>query len=107
MQEPPVKFGAMKSNAGASPVIGMIEQIVEDSKALENEAVAGETEAQASYETFVKDSNDSIAKLTESISMKTKARASASVDSEQAKGDLQSTEGELESLALYEADLHS
>merc|ERR1719424_672079 len=56
-QEPPVKFGKMKSNAGASPVIGMIQQIIEDSKALEAEAVAGETEAQASYEKFVKDSN--------------------------------------------------
>ena len=54
-QEPPVKFNSYKTNAGASPVIGMIEQIIEDSKALESEAVAGETEAQQSYETFVKD----------------------------------------------------
>merc|ERR1719240_1652940 len=44
-QEPPVKFNSYKKNAGASPVIGMIEQIIEDSKALESEAVAGETEA--------------------------------------------------------------
>merc|ERR1719331_1431002 len=56
-QEPPVKFQKMKSNAGASPVIGMIEQIIEDSKALEAEAVAGDTSAQADYEKFVKDSN--------------------------------------------------
>merc|ERR1719424_232389 len=41
MQTPPVKFGSMKKNAGASPVIGMISQIIEDSKALESEAVAG------------------------------------------------------------------
>merc|ERR1719428_833239 len=59
-QEPPVKFNSYKKNAGASPVIGMIEQIIEDSKALESEAVAGETEAQAAYEKFVKDSNDLI-----------------------------------------------
>merc|ERR1719359_994144 len=58
VQEPPVKFNKMKANAGASPVIGMIGQIIEDSKALESEAVAGETEAQATYEKFVKDSND-------------------------------------------------
>merc|ERR1719262_1732911 len=105
-QEPPVKFNAYKNNAGASPVIGLIEQIIEDSKALESEAVAGEVEAQKSYETFVKDSNDMIAKLTESASMKTKAKASANVDSEQAKSDLESTEGELEALAKYEGDLH-
>jgi len=106
-QEPPVKFNAYKKNAGASPVIGLIEQIIEDSKALESEAVAGEVEAQKSYETFVKDSNDMIAKLTESASMKTKAKASANVDSEQAKSDLESTEGELEALSKYEGDLHS
>jgi len=106
-QEPPVKFNKMKKNAGAGPVIGLIEQIIEDSKALEGEAVAGEVEAQESYETFVKDSNDSIDKLTESVSMKTKAKAGAQVDSEQAKSDLDSTNGELEALAQYEGDLHS
>lgn len=105
-QEPPVKFNAYKNNSGASPVIGMIEQIIEDSKALESEAVAGENEAQKSYETFVKDSNDLIGKLTEAVSMKTKAKATAKLESEQAKSDLESTEGELEALALYEGDLH-
>merc|ERR1719401_300354 len=106
-QEPPVKFNAYKKNAGASPVIGMIEQIIEDSKALESEAVTGETAAQKSYETFVKDSNDLIAELTESVSSKTKARATAKMDSETAKDDLESTMGELEGLAKYEADMHS
>merc|ERR1719235_1183081 len=105
-QEPPVKFNAYKTNAGASPVIGLIEQIVEDSKALEAEAVAGENEAQKNYETFVKDSNDLIAQLNDSISAKTKARASTKMDSEQDKSDLESTNGELEGLAEYEGDLH-
>jgi len=105
-QEPPVKFNKMKKNAGAGPVIGLIEQIIEDSKALESEAIAGEVEAQKSYETFVKDSNDLIDNLTESVSSKTKAKAGAEVDSEQAKSDLYSTNGELEALALYESDLH-
>merc|ERR1719169_59560 len=35
VQEPPVKFNSYKTNAGASPVLGMIAQIIEDSKALE------------------------------------------------------------------------
>jgi hypothetical protein len=105
-QEPPVKFNKMKSNAGASPVIGMIEQIIEDSKALESEAVAGETEAQASYEKFVKDSNAVIKSLSDSVAAKTKASAGAKEDVEQGKSDLDSTNGELESLALTEEDLH-
>ena len=33
---------AIQADAGASPVIGMIQQIIEDSKALEAEAVAGD-----------------------------------------------------------------
>merc|ERR1719408_496969 len=105
-QEPPVKFNSYKKNAGASPVIGMIEQIIEDSKALESEAVTGETDAQASYEKFVKDSNDVIKELSESVASKTKASAKAKEDMEQAKSDLDSTNGELESLALTEEDLH-
>jgi len=105
-QEPPVKFGKMKSNAGASPVIGMIQQIIEDSKALESEAVAGETEAQSTYETFVKDSNAVIKSLSDSVGSKTKANATAVEDREQASSDLDSTNGELESLALTEGDLH-
>merc|ERR1719160_1333192 len=105
-QEPPVKFNSFKTNAGASPVIGMIEQIIEDSKALEQEAVAGETEAQSSYETFVKDSNDLIKQLSDSVAAKTKASAKAKEDVEQANSDLDSTNGELETLALTEEDLH-
>merc|ERR1719408_936907 len=69
-QEPPVKFNSYKKNAGASPVIGMIEQIIEDSKALEAEAVNGEREAQSSYEKFVKDSNGVIKELSASIAAK-------------------------------------
>merc|ERR1719482_2398790 len=105
-QEPPVKFNSYKKIAGASPVIGMIEQIIEDSKALEGEAVAGETEAQASYEKFVKDSNALIKSLSDSVAAKTKASATAKEDTEQAKSDLESTVGQLESLALTAQDLH-
>lgn len=84
----------------------MIEQIIEDSKALESEAVAGETEAQAAYEKFVKDSNDLIKQLSDSVASKTKAKSTAAQDSEQAKSDLGSAVGELESLALTAQDLH-
>merc|ERR1719232_1947324 len=64
-QEPPVKFNSYKTNAGASPVIGLIEQILEDSKALETETISGEAKAQADYERFVADSK---ALETETIS---------------------------------------
>merc|ERR1719375_741077 len=60
-QTPPVHFQPMKKNAGSSPVMGMIEQIIEESVAVENDAMAAEKEAQAGYETFVKDSTNLIA----------------------------------------------
>merc|ERR1719321_2212537 len=56
-------FAPMKKNAGASPVIGLIEQIIEESVQVEAEAMEGEKEAQADYETLIKDSNDLIDKL--------------------------------------------
>jgi len=105
-QEPPVKFGKMKSNAGASPVMGMIAQIVEDSKKTEADAISTERQAQSDYETFVKDSNDLIASLTESVREKTKSISSSKAESEDAKADHTATVGELEMLAEHKATLH-
>merc|ERR1719263_466257 len=98
-QTPPVQFGKQKANAGASPVIGMIEQIVEDSKATEADAISTEKEAQANYETFVKDSNNLIKELTDAI-------ASAKTEAENAKSDHTATVEELELLAEHKAELH-
>merc|ERR1719253_553292 len=105
-QEPPVKFNTYKQNAGASPVMGMIEQIIEESVALVTESMSGEQAAQADYEKFVKESNQLIADFSDAVTAKTKSRAQATLDKEQDTSDHQSAVGELESLAAYEADLH-
>jgi hypothetical protein len=105
-QTPPVQFQPMKKNAGASPVMGLIQQIIEESKAVEQEAVAGEASAQADYETFVKDSNTLIDELTAAITSKTTGKAEADMSKAQAEADKQATEGELADLASYKADLH-
>jgi len=105
-QEPPVKFGKMKDNAGASPVMGMIAQIVEDSKKTEADAISTERQAQSDYETFVKDSNDLIASLTESVREKTKSISTSKAESEDAKADHTATTGLLEELAEHKATLH-
>merc|ERR1719207_335033 len=76
----------VKKNAGAGPVMGMIEDIIEDSKELEAEAIAAEKQAQADYEKFVKDSNALIADLSTSVEEKTKGVAAANLDMEGAKG---------------------
>jgi len=105
-QTPPVKFNSFKKNGGASPVIGMIEQIVEDSKATEAEAISTEREAQSNYETFVKDSNNLIAELTDAVTAKTKSIASSKIEAEEAKSDHIATMEELELLSQHNAELH-
>jgi len=101
-----VKFNTYSKNSGASPVMGMIEHIIEESVSLVTESMSGEQTAQADYEKFVKDSNQLIADLSDDVTAKTKSRAQATLDKEQDTSDHQSAVGELESLAAYEADLH-
>jgi hypothetical protein len=105
-QTPPVQFNAYKDNAGASPVIGLMKQITEESKAAESEAIAGERQAQADYETMLKDSNALVDELNAAIVAKSKAIAKAKEDQADANMDLDSTIAELESLTQYDADLH-
>mmetsp|Transcript_142584 Transcript_142584/g.371447 ORF Transcript_142584/g.371447 Transcript_142584/m.371447 type:complete len:778 (-) Transcript_142584:74-2407(-) len=105
-QTPPVQFNDYENNAGSNSVVGLMEQIIEDSKALEKEALVGETKAQSEYESFVKDSNSLIKSLQDSVSTKSKAVAAAKGDSAEAQADLGSAAEELESLAQIEADLH-
>jgi hypothetical protein len=106
-QTPPVQFNKYKDNTGASPVIGLIKQITEESKAAEAAAIATEKQAQADYETLCKDSNALIAELDAAIVAKSKAIAKAKEDTADTQMDLDSTISELESLAQYDIDLHA
>jgi hypothetical protein len=107
VQTPPVQFNKLKSNAGASPIMGLIEQIIGDSQKLESEAMYGEEEAQADYEKMVLASNKLVKELGATVSEKSKAQAQVQTDVAAAKSSLQLTEDELESLADVEADLHN
>jgi len=105
-QTPPVQFTKYSKNAGSVSVMGLIQQIIGDSVALEKESIAAETQAQADYETFAKDTTAENKAQGELIVFKTKAVASAKVE----KSDTEATHGatvdELDSLAQANADLH-
>merc|ERR1719321_1291717 len=94
LQEAPVPpgggFTKLKSNSGASGVIGLLEQITEESVAVEKEAVAGEAAAQKSYENFVKDSNALIDDLQTAILNKAYNISSAKSDKENAEMEKES-----------------
>merc|ERR1711953_635874 len=57
---PPPGFKEYKKNAAAGGVMGMIQQIINDAKAMEAEAIRAEEDAQKAYEDFVKETNASI-----------------------------------------------
>lgn len=105
-QTPPVQFNKQKDNAGASPVMSLLDQIIGDSEAMAKEATATEYQAQVDYETMIKDSVDLVKQLSASVVAKTKASAAAKKEAGMAKSDLTSAVGELEDLSAYEADLH-
>merc|ERR1719446_454496 len=57
---PPPGFKEYRKSSAAGGVMGMIQQIINDAKAMEAEAIKSEEDAQKAYEDFVKDTNNSI-----------------------------------------------
>jgi DNA repair exonuclease SbcCD ATPase subunit len=104
---PPPGFEAYKKNAAAGGVMGMIQQIINDAKAMETEVIRSEEDAQKAYEEFVKDTNNSIEEKSKDIVNKSESKAKAESDLVEAKEDKESVMLELEQLANYKAELHS
>merc|ERR1719316_1480625 len=61
----PARFTKYEKNAGGSKVVGMIQGVIDDSKALEAEAIAAEQDGQTSYENFMTESNAMISHMTQ------------------------------------------
>merc|ERR1719329_703700 len=104
---PPPGFEAYKKNAAAGGVMGMIQQIINDAKAMEAETIRSEEDAQKAYEDFVKDTNASIEEKSKDIVNKSESRAKAESDLVEAKENKEAVMLELEQLANYKAELHS
>merc|ERR1719352_1031394 len=104
---PPPGFEAYKKNAAAGGVMGMIQQIINDAKATEAEAIRSEEDAQKAYEDFVKDTNGSIEAKSKDIVNKSESKAKDESDLVEAKKNKEAVMLELEQLANYKAELHS
>jgi septal ring factor EnvC (AmiA/AmiB activator) len=102
----PAKFKKYDQNAGGGRVVKMLEEILADTRKVEDQAVASEQDAQSAYENFMKDSNKMITQTTKAISDMTGARASAKEELSMAKTDFKQTMAELEGLDSTKADLH-
>merc|ERR1719375_2803873 len=85
----------------------MIEEIIAEAKALEAEAVRAEEDAQKSYETFVKESNNSMDAKNKEMINKSEAKGKAEAELVQSESEKAAVVGDLESLASESTDLHA
>merc|ERR1719310_2065299 len=87
-------------------VMGMIESLIDEAKALEADAIRSEEEAQKSYEDFVKETNASIDKKSKEITTKSEEKAKADSDKTKSEDKRDDILTELEMLTNEAADLH-
>jgi hypothetical protein len=99
-------FKPMEKNAASGGVMGMIQNVINESKALEAEAIRGEEGAQKAYETFVMDTNASVEAKSKDIVSKAADKGKAEGALVETKQEMDSTLGELETLYNENADLH-
>merc|ERR1712194_587952 len=103
---PPPGFEGYKKNAASGGVMSMIEQIINDAKAMEAEAIRSEEDAQKAYEDFVKETNASIEAKSKDIVNKSDEKAKAESDLVEAQKEKEGVVLELEQLSNYNAELH-
>merc|ERR1719451_264177 len=84
----------------------MIQQIIDDAKAMEAEAIRSEADAQKAYEDFVKETNASIEAKSKDIVSKSETKAKAESELVETKEAKEATMLELEQLSNYNAELH-
>jgi len=104
---PPPGFKAYKKNPQSSGVMAMITQIIEDSKAMEAEAIKAEGSAQSAYEAFVKETNASIEAKSKDIVNKEESKAKAEDYLVQAQTEHASVLTTLDELSAYNSELHA
>merc|ERR1719502_2648123 len=84
----------------------MIQQIINDAKAMEAETIRSEEDAQKAYEDFVKETNASIEAKSKDIVNKSEEKAKAEADLVEAQESKEAVMLELEQLSNYNAQLH-
>jgi hypothetical protein len=103
---PPPGFKKYEQSSGAGGVLGMLEQIIADTEALEADAIKAETDSQKAYESFVKDTNKSIEEKSRELTNKTEENATAEADKVATEEDKLSAENEQQQNQNENADLH-
>jgi DNA repair exonuclease SbcCD ATPase subunit len=103
---PPEGFSDYKQNKHSGGVLGMIQEIIDESKTMEKDAIRAESDSQAAYESFTKNSNASIKALLQAVRDKTEKKATADANLVRAKSGQSKTLKDLEALSTYKGTLH-
>ena len=103
---PPAGFEEYKKSESSGGVMGMIQQIIDDAKAMEAEAIRDEEDAQKAYEEFVKGTNASIEEKSKDIVNKSETKAKSEAELVETKESKEATMLELEQVSNYNAELH-
>jgi len=104
---PPPGFKKAAPNAQSGGVMGMIEMIIADAKAMEADALKAEEDSQIAFETFVKDTNMSIETKTKERITAGENQGKAEAEKVEKEQERDGVAEELEDLAGENADLHS
>jgi hypothetical protein len=103
---PPTAFKAYEKQ-GSGGVTGAIQSVIDDSKAMEADAVRAEEDAQQGYENFSKDTNDAVDEMVRSITTKTEFKAQCESDKVETEQNRDSSISTLEELANENTALHA
>jgi chromosome segregation ATPase len=107
LSEKPKGFETYETKSkGMNGVLALLSSIIQEAHTMEKEGLAAETDAQASYEDFIKGSNDSVSKLAALIAEKTQQMAELTADKETAKADRSAALEDADRLITTGVDLH-
>merc|ERR1712232_588154 len=104
---PPAGFESYQKSEASGGVLGLIQQIISDAKAMEAETIKAEEDAQKAYEDFVKETNASIEANNKDIVNKADVKAKTEISLVKNKEGKESVMVELQQLSNHEADLHN
>eukprot|EP00746_Dinoflagellata_sp_MGD_P161928 gnl/MRDRNA2_/MRDRNA2_89268_c0_seq1.p1 gnl/MRDRNA2_/MRDRNA2_89268_c0~~gnl/MRDRNA2_/MRDRNA2_89268_c0_seq1.p1 ORF type:complete len:694 (-),score=233.44 gnl/MRDRNA2_/MRDRNA2_89268_c0_seq1:48-2129(-) len=103
---PPPGFKSYSNNAQSGGVMAMIQQIIDDAKSMETDAIKAEEQAQIAYEVFVTETNAAIEAATKEMitSQETKAKKEGEKSETELMRD--GVVSEIEALIGENVDLH-
>eukprot|EP00930_Biecheleria_cincta_P048156 TRINITY_DN33503_c0_g1_i1.p1 TRINITY_DN33503_c0_g1~~TRINITY_DN33503_c0_g1_i1.p1 ORF type:complete len:721 (-),score=235.00 TRINITY_DN33503_c0_g1_i1:25-2187(-) len=103
----PEGFKEMKKNSGGLGVVTFLQQLIEDAKTMEAEAMKGEMDAQAAYEDFAKETTLAIKTKTAGVEELEDGRAKEDQRKVQKEEEKQLTISEIAQLAITKEQLHN